>query len=436
MEITNTKARRAVWLSAFFLFGLVACEKFDEKNVGNVLLPEGDKAGIFQRTFDLRTSTFLPEEIATDELTVMILGDLYDPVFGNTKAGIFSQFLLAQNNISFGTSPQLDSVVFSMGLSTVYGDSTSTFTFSVEEASENYPLDSTHYSNTEVVTFGENLIFPGRETTQFSASDSVINAQDTLAPQVHFRLKDDFGQKILNASAENLADNTAFIEFFKGLRTTATLSSGNIGALYYLLPTGANSKIVFYYTNQEDTTQQRFEVGVNAVAERFSTFSNDYTGTPVEQEINGTGDSSSLFVQSAGGVSSLIEFPNIKEALDSSYIAINKAELQFSFSASDAQLPIHSSVFVARLDDNGETQLIDDQLEGSAHFNGFLVASDSNVCSINITRYFQQVLSGTLPDNGLHLLPIGAGVSANRTVFGGHTSVDKKPKLVITYTKP
>ena len=428
-----------MWLSAFFLIALVGCEKFDEKNVGGTLLPEGDKAGIFRvDTFSLKTSVFTPDSIATDELSLLCLGEVNDPVYGNQKAGIFSQFLLSQNNISFGDNPVLDSVVFSMRISSIYGDSATSFTFNIQEATEDYALDSNHYSNTTVVTTGENLIFPGQETNVFSVTDSISLETGKVAPQIRMRLKDEFGQKILNATSTDLTNNENFLQFLKGIYTTATIASGTKGAVYYLAPTALESRISIYYTSDSDTstTQQEFRIGVNAVAERFTTFTNDYTGTPVEQALNGNDDGSNVYIQSGAGVASLIEIPYLKSILDSGLIAINKAELHMYYDYSDPDFAVHKDVFVARVDDDGKNQIIADQFEGSAHFGGVLVDSIGNQMVINITRHLQQVLNGQVPQNGLQLLPIAAGVSVNRTVFGGQNSVNKKPQLIIYYTKP
>ena len=136
-----------------------------------------------------------------------------------------------------------------------------------------------------------------------------------------------------------------------------------------------------------------------------------------------------LAVQSMGGY-------NLKILLDKDLISslqdslqgkpINKATLTFYQTNATEQLSPHASISLARMDSSGSKLFVTDFFEGSEHFGGQL---DNNRYIFNISKYLSQLISEELPIEDLYLMPIGASVNANRTLFTGEVELD------ITYTE-
>jgi len=97
-----------------------------------------------------------------------------------------------------------------------------------------------------------------------------------------------------------------------------------------------------------------------------------------------------------------------------------------------------SNLFIFGLTDEGNAFLLDDQIDGSGFVGGALDLENGRY-RFNITRYIQQVISGTRPFNGLEIVTAGAAFSANRVVINGPEYPDpatpeKNTKLEIIFT--
>ena len=217
------------------------------------------------------------------------------------------------------------------------------------------------------------------------------------------------GQTILDASSDDLTDNTTFLEYLKGIQIRTTALSGSV--VYFNLR-DVDSKLRIIYN---DTV--KFDLIMGSGAARLNHFTQAHQLT---QE---------LAVQSMGGY-------NLKMLLDTSLISslqdsladkpINKATLTFYQTGDTEYFAAHNSLSLVRMDSIGSKLFLTDFFEGGEHFGGDL---ENNQYTFNISKYLSQLINEELFIEDLYLMPIGASVNANRTLLTGEV------ELIITYTE-
>ncbi|HET6227337.1 MAG TPA: hypothetical protein VFF27_13720, partial [Bacteroidia bacterium] len=99
------------------------------------------------------------------------------------------------------------------------------------------------------------------------------------------------------------------------------------------------------------------------------------------------------------------------------------------------------------MDDGKSSYVLPDQYDGDAYFDGYRKDDTDTTRNIStyhftITRYLQQVISGRLGNNGLHLCVQDGNTSFYRILVGGGTPTltgggenKYQMKLNVTYTK-
>ena len=115
---------------------LYSCKKeFD--SIGLELQNEEDRLGnTFTDTTTLIAYSMIEDSIVTGNLSNAIIGYVNDPVFGRTQAGFYTQFDLSGTNVSFGNSPEFDSLVLSLQYAGYFGDTLSALSIKVYELTE------------------------------------------------------------------------------------------------------------------------------------------------------------------------------------------------------------------------------------------------------------------------------------------------------------
>ena len=375
----------------------------DPDLIGLEIQPQSDMITINSLNNDgafLSLTSIVEDSVKSDENTLNLLGAYTDPVFGDVGAHFSTQLLLSESAVDFGENPLLTSAVLHLTYAGYYGDSTQQMQIEVATLDDRIFIDSSYYSN--------NLI----NASEVVASHSFYpydSGPDTLG-KYSLKIPIDFlGQKILDASGDDLADNTAFLEYLKGIQIRTTALSGSI--VYFNLK-DVDSRFEIIYNDSLE-----FDLIMGSGAARINHFSQTHQLTD------------ELAVQSMGGY-------NLKILLDKDLISslqdslqgkpINKATLTFYQTNATEQLPPHASISLARMDSSGSKLFVTDFFEGSEHFGGQL---DNNRYIFNISKYLSQLISEELPIEDLYLMPIGASVNANRTLFTGELELD------ITYTE-
>lgn len=426
------------------LISFLSCNKNPEK-IGDNLQPDRNQIQLVKTdTVSIVAYSVIDDSIRTDEASNMLMGSIKDPVFGTVVAGFYTQVRLSTNGHSFGTNPQLDSLVLQLTYSNYYGDTTTSQTLQVFELEEDLNIDSAYYSNFSKQTGSmdyANYSFMPHPNAPF------VFGEDTLAPAIRVRLSDispELGNKILQIPDTELDSNVNFKEVFKGLYITAQATTMGGAISYFNLPT-VTTALSIYYSNDTDDSL-RYDFYMTSTEARFNRYqhfgyqdANQAFKSQVVDKDTLLGQQL-LYAQAMGGIKTKLRFPTLvamKKATGDNLI-INEAKLIFSAYNNDENFTPPSQV--ALLKDNGEGgyEVLPDQFEGDAYFGGTYKASVKEY-QFRITRYVQDmVLRGEDRDDfGLYMIVYGASAKADRWVFNGTTPVAdtlKPLRLELTYS--
>jgi len=423
--------RKYFFVSILFLLSLIqSCKEPDA--VGLTILPGEDVLSLsFSDTATIYSKTVLEDSLRTDEISVQLLGAISDPVFGKHEASIYVQTAIA-GIPSFGNVTQSDSIVLSLLYSGSYGDTNYTQTISVHKMTEYMYFDSAYYSTRnftyDPTPIGTAMIAPRPNT-------NVVVGSDTVSPRIRIHLDKSIADSIMALNGQSqLSTNELWVQYFKGLYIkTDAVNMGGTGNMSYLNFVG--SKMIIYYHDSTNTVQT---YSFSLASTRSTSFSHDYTGTPVDQQL---ADSSALdsvcFVQALSGVKTKLSMPFLKHFLDSGSIVINRAELELTVEANTTvDNPVPSQLFLLAINSEGASEFPLDYFESSTYYGG-VYNSGTMKYKFNIVRHLQRILDGRAENLGFYLVATGSSVQANRVILGSPLKQmeDAKMKLNLYYTK-
>lgn len=414
----------------------VSCEK-DLKKIGVDIQPPEDKLPVHHTdTSSLISYSVREDSVRTDELSINLLGSNFDPVFGKTIASFATQVRMSKSGIDFGENPRVDSLILSMVYVGYYGDINTTQTVRVYELLEDILIDSSYYSNKKAQHSDIDL---AHHTFIPKPNDSLIVDGITQPPQLRINLSaisPILANKIFNASEDVLADNDQFLEYFKGLYITTDPLNYEGSILYFNMIT-ATSSLTLYYSN-DSLDGLSFDMLINENCTRFNQyehFNYDFADQQLRKQIiftDTTLGKDILYLQSMGGVKSMIRFPYLSNFTATTKIAVNEAVLYLHNNNAESEYDAPISLTLLRLDEDGDLVLLTDYFEGSDYFGGVYDEGSSSY-KFRITRFVQEVLSGELTDPVLNLSISGASTIANRVVLNGPENQINKIRLEITY---
>lgn len=442
----------------FFLILLVSISisitSCDESSVvGLDVQPANDLLSVdYQDTTTLITKTVSVDSLRTDETLIItadaLLGIYKDPVFGITTASLYTQLRLPTNNPLFGTAPLIDSVVLSLVYDPAYYGKRQRVEqkINVYQVLEDIKGENSYYSNDTLNVNTLDLANNYGFVPEPSKSVTILN--EVLKPQLRIPLDNTFGQSILtDQPTVNLASNTAFQSFMKGLYITTEGTTGlntSEGNILHFKMADAQSKLTLYYHNDTEDSL-KYDLSLGSVA-RFSNFTHDYStgidanlATQLSTSPPPPAQNDVVFIQSMAGVKTTIELPYLMNWINAGAIAINKAELVIKVDQTAIyQLDTFAAptkLVLFGINDDGSNYVLPDANEGDNYFGG-TYNSATHEYHFNIARYIQQVLTGKRKNNGLHLLAGSGAINANRVVIGGGGSSSLyRMKLNIGYTK-
>jgi hypothetical protein len=426
-------------LSVLFLFLLIfnSCKKAD--TVGLEVLPEEDRLqGEHTDTITVWAHTLREDSLSTTKTTFHILGSHNDPIFGISKASIYTQFILEKIDPDFGTNATVDSVVLSLAYAGYYAEIMKLAgeqSFSVHRVLEDMGDSTTYYSDDSLDYHKLPL---GTFSGLIDTRKNVIISGDTLLPQMRIKLNNSFGNELINSTS--LTSDESFLNDFKGFYITPTtqhLLTGQ-GSLIYINPASPYTKMTMYYHNSDTTAQQSFNFVVKSNTVRFNNFTHDYSGAfdVASQLADSTLGNERLYLQPMQGLKAKITFPHLNNLVaNGQQIAINKAELIFPIAdGTTSRLSPASRLVVVKKGTDGNDKVLDDNVYESADFVGGYYNSTKLEYAFNIPRHIQGLLKDTTADKSIYLRVAGASVSGNRVVINGTGNTDKPLKLRLTYT--
>ena len=335
------------------------------------------------------------DSLRTDNALNLILGEINDPIFGLNIGSFYTQILLVENNVDLGNNPIVDSVILSYSYTGSYGSINQFNSLQVNQIYEGIYKDSTYYNNSFDIP-----------TDNMDNVEDFYITNDVNNPLLRIRLKNNFGQNILDLGSNLLKDNETFLQEFKGISILASAEN----SMLYLNPNAADSYLKIYYHNDEnisDTLSLDFELGGDAC--RINIFNEKNVNSILE-------DNSKIYIQSMAGykLKILLDKQSIKSLLDGKII--NKVNMMFEVdNGSQAEYEAHEKLVLVRVNDQGDNIFLEDYIEGGeTYFGGDL---QDGKYTFNITKYFFQMLNNELYTNELYLLSAGAAVNANRTIL-------------------
>lgn len=403
--------------------------------IGNNLLGSD-----FTDTISINSYSLLGDSVNTTYLSNVILGHLKDPVFGNSKTGIYLKYYLSESSVNFGNNPILDSLVFTMQYSGYYGDTNARLSLEIFELSELLDEATAYYSNNTTPYIPQNLTY--HPSFSFTPRPNTTVIIDTIkyVPHLRVRLSDELGQRLINNQSV-LASNDAFQQFFKGLYITASTTSSE-GCLVYLYPRGSISTITLYYRNETEG-QKRYVFNIPSTSTYYSHFDLDHeasTNSDFRRQVLGGEQSLGkklLYTQAMGGIRTFLEFPHLSKSFQDQKVIINKAELVITNVAPNAGNFIYPpSLSIQMKTENGLSYIPDDEVfMGSTYYGGTYNASD-NTYRFRITQYVQRLIHDPNYGQGLYLIVRGGGIRGNRLIFGGTApdDPDSRIRLDLHYT--
>lgn len=433
--LKNLKGLIITIILGFVLINFSSCNKPGEAGLDLVKDNNGNINTLHTDTFTITPYSKLIDTMRTSQLATYLLGSYYDDIFGVTNSSIYTQLRLYNTELEFGTNPQCDSIVLSLVVDKVYGDSTASHNVSVYEMDESIYSDSIYYHFED--KSAPTLV--GQGTYVFN-TDSVVIDSTTLKPQIRIKLDNSFASKILAKGGQTeLSDNDNFLEFMKGLKIEVDkVNSPGSGSIAYLDLDHAQSEMRIFYSNDDDDS---LSVGftINTYCAKYANYdhfdyneaSNDFKNQVLNND-TALGNQR-IYLQPLAGIKSFIKFPDIKGLIEDEMVAIHQAEIVFSPESStytNDALP--NQLVLVRINDDNNDVFLEDYAEGENYFGGDL---NNNEYNLNISLYIQKLLTGEINNKGLHLLITGSGVSVNRAVLNGPDAALNPMKLKIIYSK-
>ena len=213
--------------------------------VGSTIQPDGDKMPVYVDTFQMQATTLLMDSVYA-RTTNGLLGEFYDPLYGNVKSDYICQFY-CPDDFKFKHEPingQIDSIDFKIMYQNGawVGDSLAPMRAQIYLVDKE--LERDFYTNFDPLEYCDMQNSLGMQTyTAYdnSVPDSIRNAIDsngdrTYIPTVTIRMPKEFGQKFYDESIKNpstFSSQENFNKFFPGLYITNTYGSGNILQITY-----------------------------------------------------------------------------------------------------------------------------------------------------------------------------------------------------------
>lgn len=370
-----------------------------------------------------------------------LVGNMNDPYFGKTYAGLYAQVRMLTNNLSFGSNPVADSMVLTLKFRNTYGPYTvpqNLFVFRLDQTLDpaiQYTSDYTARVQYPAIGSITGLI-PNTE-------DSVAADGIKYAAHLRIRLSNNLAAEFLNADSTNFADNTAFLNFFKGFYIASSSDISGDGLVSFDLYSVLSGISLYYHNDAADSLKIQFVI--NSSSATINKFDQLSSGSPVERFIQfpAAGGDSIAFIQAGGGSKAKIYFPYLDSIPKN--LAVNLAELvitkAYDPSGSDSIYLPPQFLELLRLDEAGQEQVIADANDdGTTTLVALRREETVNGVTymryrFRLNRYIQQLARGSYRHLGFSLKAISQKQSLERAIISNGSSPDYKISFNLIYTK-
>ncbi len=483
-----------ITLLTLVVYLISSCKKINEStSLGGGLIPPIDNINTFDTLIDVEAYNdlfaFVNDSVRAVPTDEFFLGKITnDPLFGASEAQLFFQLKPSSFPFVFRNKPHqdslmLDSVVLILDHIGTYGDTLLPQTISVYEMDQspensNFRSDSTYLLRYNDFTFGP--LLATQTVVPASLKDTVkAFGGDTSAHQLRIKLPDIFGNRLLYYDTLSTSANGAYASdsiFSSKLRGFALKSESGGNALMSFNLASEKTRLAIYYryANQLpniDTTVAYFNFGTLSASANYIT--RDYTGSEFASSDNGPAEDPIVYLQNTPGSFATIKIPALPTL---SNRVVHKAELIMEQVAdiSDSLFPSPGLLYLDAIDPSisGVNKFRTIPYDLSFLSTGGINSTEAGLYPvvktdittgnqilswrINISRYVQHVVNGTLPAYDLRLFPAfrqvqkygippGADIDASiyvnpyavkgRIRLGGGNHPTQKMKLRLVYSK-
>lgn len=433
----------ALMIGLLVLAFSVSCKKSPE-TIGNNLISDNNYIGMYHTdTLQVYCHSYL-DSVGTTRVTNALLGGMFDPVFGHSEAGFYTQFRPSSTGQSFGNDAVLDSVVLQLCLTSYYGDTSTLQTAHAYMLTDSLSMYESYYNHstipTEAIDLANGYQFrPHPRTALLNVGTDTINR-----PIIRIPLDATLGNYLIGLDTTAFTNADLFKELFKGLYVTCE-PVGQGGAISYInLTNNSYTMLQLYYHNLSTPDHaKRYNFYVTTSDSYFNHIDHDYTtgdAAFVQQLIEGDTllGQEVLYLQTMGGVRTRLWFPNLPhwaDTLEDCHLLINDAKLILSPSplANDTAILVAPKTFVLLgFNEDGTSYLLPDYYEGNNYFGG-TYDSNTNTVTFRISEYIQTIIMNNKPNAGLSLGINGAGFNAQRWVLNG-PAAENPMRIEITYS--
>ena len=420
-----------------------SCEKIDTTDIGDDLIPAVDNVHTFDTIMDVITDNFLlPDSTRILRSEAHAWGVIEnDPEFGKTKGEVY--FSLTPNG--YGTHPfpkkdstlEIDSVVLAVAYVGAFGDTANSvqrITVHEIDYDANFKDSVIGFPLTAVIPYDATIL--GSKLVDFKTlDDSVfdVRKRDTLRlkNQLRIQLDKTLANRFIAYDTSNAYKNdSSFKANFKGFALKVDeAGSPQKNALAYFLPSGANTKLIFYYRVKNgsavtDTLSTEFafyqfnfanaNVLSRTAANNYLTYLN-----------NGNPSDDKLYIQSSPGSYASIQIPNLSTL---SNRIIHRAELIIESISNDPleKYPKPGALFLDAID-TAKKRIITIPFDFSYESNfetTFGGPIKYNIYNFNLSRYVQGIVTRHEPS---YTLRLSAPFRTNATEVRGGVGITPSP---------
>ena len=321
------------FIFSIFLFILFSCSKInDATTLGGDLIPAVDNITTFDTTLEVEAYngifSILEDSTRSTASLIHYLGEITnDPVFGKTKATVFTGFSAIAYPFRFDADKDklfIDSVVLVLNYRNTYGDTTLPHTVDVYNIGNTsiFRNDTSYLIRERPFPMQGMLLGSRSDVIPAELNDSVFVFNEKAANQLRVKLDNSFGDQLLQLDTTKFNSDSAFRTAFQGLEITAT--GGN--SLMGISLTDTNTKLaVYYHYNKGGTDTSVVDYfRPNSSSASANHIERDYTGSQLESYQDGTAPDDLVFLQVTPGTYADIVIPGLSQ-LDNRII--HRAEL-------------------------------------------------------------------------------------------------------------
>ncbi|MFT5725324.1 MAG: hypothetical protein ACI9JN_002449, partial [Bacteroidia bacterium] len=336
LKINNKAAQRAALLLTVLFLSVTSCKKATDE-VGVDFLPKGNSfSSIVTDSFDMITYTVREDSLKVDSLSSNLIGAINDAAFGKSVASFYTQVLLREINVDFGTNPTIDSVILSLARDMdveTYGKSNALIDLDIYRMNEIIAKENKYFSG-YTPSLGASI---GNWTGELVPFDTAWYEEDgTLKYKINtlrIPLNNAFGEDFFTNG--QFGSNEVFLNYLNGIAlipNTSGLGSDD-GSFIAIDKYSDDSKLILYYNGG-----LRKEFEINSESQNLSTYQITNRNASIDNQFNTPGvHYNETYIQSMAGCKTKIEIPNLLDLVqDGKGIIINEARLEVTVQSNSA----------------------------------------------------------------------------------------------------